>query len=135
METPRITVGFSLASRLGNALALSLQSRGLKLKICSSKLGRFFYLIPDWPGRFIVEAPRITLGFSLASRLGNALALSLQSRGLKLKICSSKLGRFFYLIPGCARSLHRGDAENRTRVQTSSLKAFYIHSFCLILVL
>jgi len=32
-------------------------------------------------------------------------------------------------------ALHRGDAENRTRVQTSSLKAFYIHSFCLILVL
>ncbi len=59
--------------------------------------------------RFIVETPRITGSFSLASLLGNALALSLQSRGLKLKICSSELGRFFCLIPGCARSLHRGD--------------------------
>ena len=29
---PRITGGFSLTSRLGNALALSLQSRGLKTK-------------------------------------------------------------------------------------------------------
>jgi hypothetical protein len=32
VETPRITEGFSLTSRLGNALALSLQSSRLKLK-------------------------------------------------------------------------------------------------------
>ena len=30
--------------------------------------------------------------------------------------------------------VNRGDAENRTRVQTSSSNAFYIHSFCLIFV-
>jgi hypothetical protein len=32
VQTPRITGSFSLASRLGNALALSLQSSRLKLK-------------------------------------------------------------------------------------------------------
>jgi len=31
--------------------------------------------------------------------------------------------------------VNRGDAENRTRVQTSSSNAFYIRSFCLIFVL
>jgi len=31
-KVPRINEGFSLASRSGNALALSLQSRGLKTK-------------------------------------------------------------------------------------------------------
>ena len=32
----------------------------------------------------------------------------LYKSSFKQKICSSKLGRFCFLIPGCARSLHRG---------------------------
>ena len=74
METPRITGGFSLASRLGNALALSLQSRGLKTKNLLKQAWQIFLCSSlVVPGRFIVETPRITVGFSLTSRLGNAV--------------------------------------------------------------
>jgi len=56
-----------------------------------------------------LETPRITVGFSLTSRLGNALALSLQSRGLKIKNLLKQAWQiFFVFISGCARSLHRG---------------------------
>jgi len=56
VETPRITGGFSLASRLGNTLALSLQSRGLKTKNLLKQAWQIFLcssLVA--PGRFIVE--------------------------------------------------------------------------------
>jgi hypothetical protein len=76
---------------------------------------------------------RIPFGFSLASRLGNAQAPIFQSSGLKnKKSAQASLADFFVLIPGCAKSVHRGDAENRTRVQTSSQKDFYILSSFLI---
>jgi sulfopyruvate decarboxylase TPP-binding subunit len=56
-----------------------------------------------------VETPRIPFGFSLASRLGNALVLIFQSSGLKnKKSAQASLADFSYLIPDCARSLHRG---------------------------
>tara|TARA_B100001059_G_scaffold213650_1_gene229682 strand:+ start:180 stop:473 length:294 start_codon:yes stop_codon:yes gene_type:complete len=56
-----------------------------------------------------VETPRIPFGFSLASRLGNALALIFQRSGLKnKKSAQASLADFFVLIPDCARSLQSG---------------------------
>jgi len=63
-----------------------------------------------------VETPRIPFGFSLASRLGNALTLIFQSSGLiNKKSAQASLADFFVLIPDCARSLHRG--ANRSEVE------------------
>jgi len=56
VQTPRKSFGFSLASRLGNTLALSLQSRGLKTKNLLKQAWQIFLcssLVA--PGRFIVE--------------------------------------------------------------------------------
>ena len=67
---------------------------------------------------------------SLASRLGNVLILSLQSKGLKTKNLLKQAWQIFlFLILMSIRSLYRGDAGNRTRVQTSNRKAFYMRSF------
>ncbi len=78
MEAPRITVGFSLTSRLGNALALYLQSRDLKIKNLLKQAWQIFLcssLVA--PGRFIVETPRIELGSKQAAKkLSTYLVLS-----------------------------------------------------------
>ena len=72
-----------------------------------------------------METPRITGGFSLTSRLGNALALSLQSKGLKTKNLLKQAWQiFFLLIPSCARSLHRG-------VKRSEVELFWGGFMCL----
>ena len=64
------TVGFSLAHFLDNALALSLQSRGLKTKNLLKQAWQIFLcssLVA--PGRFIVETPRIELGSKQAAQM------------------------------------------------------------------
>ena len=64
MQTPRKSFGFSLASRLGNALALSLQSRGLKTKNLLKQAWQIFLcssLVA--PGRFIVEPKVVKSNF------------------------------------------------------------------------
>jgi hypothetical protein len=55
---------------------------------------------------------------SLVSPLVNAANCSFRADNLKQKICSSKLGRFL-LFNSQFYCVNCGDAENRTRVQTS----------------
>jgi sulfopyruvate decarboxylase TPP-binding subunit len=60
---------------------------------------------------------RIPFGFSLASRLGNAQALIFQSSGLKnKKSAQASLADFFVLIPGYAKSVHRGPEESKVEL-------------------
>jgi len=56
VQTPRKSFGFSLASRLRNALALSLQSRGLKTKNLLKQAWQIFLCSSlVVPGHLIVE--------------------------------------------------------------------------------